>query len=695
MYNDYKFYVDGTEFFPQFKTINIDWNRESGHRFMRAKFNGKLTFIGRDYDYIDACAFGHKFAFIVKRYTTSWETYATCKFYKTDCDFNEDDRTLEVTPTIEDEYEDLMAGLEKEFNLIKLAPEIVPITMDKRPLLQVYVENSDVLTNFLGGTYWEQEVNEPADGGTLIGSYYFANTSSPEEVIITGTCTPNITGVYAGSNNIHYRGDNAYRIENTGGYFQVIRQSDNMVVFQTTEYSVTWEGELTLAPYEGSGSTGSPVGVGKQYRVYMRYLLNNETFNGVTTHDIPLDDIIPRNYNYAKVIGYNVTNAIVSSSRYSNTPTEYGLMSTGRYFLPPYIIGNSTRYYPIGRSEWLNTSLWFNFDLFDHISEANARTETIIKDTYPIYSVISRLLAEVAPEITHSGTSDYSAFLYGTTPITFGLRYFLTPKTNVKSSYYNVPAQKAEIKLKDIFDLLRDVWQCYPYIEDGKLKIEHILWFKNGGSYTGSGEIGLDLTTLMELKNRKSWNFGQNKYNYNKVDMPEKYQFTWGDDVSEAFEGFPIVINSEYVTKGRVDEIGVSKFTTDVDFILSVPDNVSDDGFVLLGAEYNTKWKLPYYNTQLSIGDLYLQNGYLSWLYLHRMFYVYDLPSVDVDINGEPYEGGVSISRDKVQKVKLPSDTDLDPLKLIRTDLGDGEIESMSINLDTRIIEVTLKYDTE
>ena len=31
--------------------------------------------------------------------------------------------------------------------------------------------------------------------------------------------------------------------------------------------------------------------------------------------------------------------------------------------------------------------------------------------------------------------------------------------------------------------MLRDIYKCYWYIEDGKFKIEQVSWFRNGGSY--------------------------------------------------------------------------------------------------------------------------------------------------------------------------------------------------------------------
>jgi hypothetical protein len=90
-----------------------------------------------------------------------------------------------------------------------------------------------------------------------------------------------------------------------------------------------------------------------------------------------------------------------------------------------------------------------------------------------------------------------------------------------------------------------------------------------------------------------------------------------------------------------------------------------------------------------------LQNGLMSFIYLHPHYWTYDLPSSNVTINGEEHTGVNGIERKKKQKVSFPSLDDPNPLQLIKTYLGDGQIEKLSINLQSRMNDIELKYDTE
>ena len=149
-------------------------------------------------------------------------------------------------------------------------------------------------------------------------------------------------------------------------------------------------------------------------------------------------------------------------------------------------------------------SIWFVFSVVDWLVESSARRTFTIRDTYPLASVISVLLAKIAPGITHEGTTDYSKFLYDeTNPITnVDQRLFITPKSNLVTAGYDQPAQKAPITLKRITDMLRDCFRCYWFIdEQNRFRIEHIQYFRNGGSYSGSPVVGIDLTTQKVPRN--------------------------------------------------------------------------------------------------------------------------------------------------------------------------------------------------
>lgn len=91
---------------------------------------------------------------------------------KTDCTFNDDDKLVTVQPETIDQYNDVLAGLEKEYNLIELAPQIEFLTIRKRPLIQIYVPGDSIVSCFLGGTNWEQDANATTDQNALIQTYH-------------------------------------------------------------------------------------------------------------------------------------------------------------------------------------------------------------------------------------------------------------------------------------------------------------------------------------------------------------------------------------------------------------------------------------------------------------------------------------------------------------------------------------------
>jgi hypothetical protein len=75
-------------------------------------------------------------------------------------------------------------------------------------------------------------------------------------------------------------------------------------------------------------------------------------------------------------------------------------------------------------------------------------------------------------------------------------------------------------------------------------------------------------------------------------------------------------------------------------------------------------------------------------------FLVSDLPSWTYQVNGINYTSK-GIQRSKKQTLPVPVGNTLpDLMKLVRTGIGDGQIEKMSINLASRMANTTLKYET-
>lgn len=702
-----------------------EYELETNQRFYRAKLSGKITFVRDDYDYINRQSFDNEFLYCIEKSDDggrTWFQYFQGKFMKTDCTFTDYDKKVVVQPDAIDDYNDVLAGLEKEYNLITLAPTIQRITINKRPLIQIYVPGDSVVSCFLGGTNWEQDANATTDPNALVQTYHFALCNILKEIQITSNGSPAvISGLYTGRMatgasadvfegklypelNVNYYIYISQQRINGGLPFgvavvEIRKQSDDTVMFRyqkvTQEPFDTLEFDLTAV--EGSGATGTMHADMKSYNIYARYLCDVEKINDLNTYPLPADDIVDNNRNYRRAIGYAIDVAFISNN-FSDTPTEWGLADNGKYFAPPYSIFGQT-FYPIARSTWRYASLWFGFYLMDWILEEKARKAYTLRDAFPVASCISVLLNQIAPGITHAATAEYSQFLYsGNNPISgLNFRLLVSQKTNIINGEYQQPAQKAPTTLQQFTNMLRDCFKCYWFIEDGKFKIEHIQYFRNGGSYSGGAILSHDLTKELNLRNGKPWAFNTSEYSFDKVDLPERYQFEWMDDVTAAFEGLPIQVISKYVTPGKVEEINISNFTSDIDMMLLNPGNISSDGFALFAAVPPTsgsQWILPFTRQTINGVEYFLQNGYLAFINLQSPYWMYDLPARRVSINGsEVYAYG--IERKKKQTFSFPANDDPNPMQLIKTYIGNGQVDKLSVNLCSRSIKTTLKYDTE
>nr|DAV88732.1 MAG TPA: hypothetical protein [Caudoviricetes sp.] len=834
----YQFYIRLGDVATEYATrpiykddLSIDFEQESGQKFFRKKVNGKLTFLREDYALIMNAPFDTIYHLIIKKsddFGKSWQNYWHGKFMRTDCTIDEFDKTLTVQPSITDEYTEVLAGLEKEYNLIELAPHMETLLLTKRPLIQVYKKGDKMVSCFLSGSNWEQEVNERVDNiSKLIDKYHFAKTYENITAAVYGKGygvdtteyhgTYNLTDTQNNGNSTTHklvRSDNSsYTMElqinrNTNhSYIRILKNGE--VKFEQYIYTnVENDGihDVKNKPKQDQFVTHSVNVEITNVSVFSRLLLDKTSIVGKNTYPLASDDLVENNRNYRYAIGYNMGN-IVTTSRGSKEPTEYGKREDGLYFTPPH---NIDKFYPIGKNTWNMVSFWFKFKFEDTFAEVEGRSDIELKNAYELGSCIDVLLQKIS-DVRFESNATCSQFLYGdVNPISRQeQRLFITPKSNIIISEYQDPAQKAVCTLQTIFSMLRDTCRCYWFIEDKKLHIEHISYFNNGGTYDGQAAIGYDLTSLKNPRNGKPWSFARGEYSFDKSDMAERYQFKWMDDCTEPFDGFPIEIKSNYVQKGKIEEINVGSFSSDVDLIMLNPKNISKDGFVVMaavqatatnndhngyflhyhnkkdgyidnkyhikkgvrghriklrmyakkhvenGVEQNGLWldliycrgddkegalikidpsnelqevfvdipkdvdsiifyshgwmamavvdakvvdglrELPFYAKQIDNVKYALQNGYMSFAYLQEKFYRHDLPARLIIMNKE-YNHAIKVDKKKKQTITFPTGFfDPNPRKLVKTLLGNGQFEKISVNLCNRTIKATLKYDTE
>ena len=782
-----------------------DFEQESGQEFFRAKLSGNLTFERDDYTFIVAQAFDTQFVleiFISYNAGQSWTSYWRGTFWKTDCTFDDDAETVVVRPTVYDQYNDVLAGLDKEYNLIELAPEIVPVKADKRPMIQLYVPGQTTIGCFLSGMWWEQECEAESDTAKLQNDYKFYLCKSLLEVDVSGEMSPQLPSVFMGvftggtfspgayGTQDFPNGDYIFRYIHFAGAttWQIIRAADSVVMWEFNRYidATPMPDTVTLAPV-GGGATGNVTLYLHNVSIFARYVCDVETFAGTPTYPIPDTDIVPDNRNYSRIVGYNIPDTILFSDVLLNTPTQWGIYQPGEYYAPP-VVANPPEMFPVARNQWGRVSVWFTFYGYDWIADRAGSRQFTVRDAYPLASVISVLLAQIAPGITHDSTTDYSQFLYGTNPISgYDQTLFITPKSNIITSGYDQPAQKAPITLADVLNMLRDCFRCYWWIDsNNRFRVEHIQYFRNGGSYNGSPVVGIDLTVQKVSRNGKTWAFARDQYQFDKPEMPARYQFGWMDDVTQLFEGYPIDIISKYVNPDNIEQIDIQRFTSDIDYILLNPGDISKDGFVLMAGEkelisvqeqasvgqtftklinvevepntdivllvtgtgitasnnfsvvingvasgsvtagtprtINVPYKitsiriarsstyvigsgtvtiqltisqyiLPYYNYVANRTDHYLQNAFVAFCLLQQ-YYAYDMPASQYRINGITYTS-IGIKRMKTQQLRFPVLNDPDLFELVKTNLGNGTIGKLSVNLSSRNANATLKYDTE
>lgn len=728
------YFVESVE--PHFKDLNKKYAKESGQEFFRISMDGKINLFGDAYEIVKQSSLEDQLIFIIDKYNRTskkWIEYYKGEFNKTDCKFDHDKKKCELKTTAIDDYTEVMNKYENTYDLIKLAPEISKINLHKRSLMQVYVRGANSITNFFGGTYWEDDVNESIDdNAALINNFHFSYVKSGNEFYIGNSNRAGVNGVYAGTNGYYsnWNGYTCYLEKNPDAqppftdvsYFIMIkRNSDNKVIYKS-ETAVNIDDETLFSEDRDYTNdkhlryTSKLIDVENvknsctisnlfTYRIYRRLLCDVDTVEdseGVkNTYDLPSDDFVTDNRNYKKCIGLK-GGLFFCTSRAVDEPTKYGLNDYGQYFTNQFIPSSTglERPLPISKNSWANASLWYVYDSFYEYFEEKLRKQYVLKDSYSIGAAIKAILKKIDPTLSHEPTAEYSQFLYGTTnPLGLARFYVhITQKTNILKGEYDQPAQKAETSLEELMKMLRDCFRCYWYIEDNKFKIEHVYFFMNGGSYSSRSSYQLDFTKLTDQFNKKLSSYFQSEVEFEKSDLNQRYEFAWMDDVTDLFGGVTIDVKSNYIQKDKTEEINIGQFSSDVDYMLFNPTNFSEDGFALLCPVKNgSLLELPILTIDGLIsenGDSYkaiAQNWYASWIYLQNM-YMWDMPASNLESNviGNIYAR--DIKKCMKHTIEFPTEEDLDELELIKTSFGNGKIDEMSINVNTRQAKINLLY---
>ena len=704
--------------------IKINISREENQIFKREKIEGTFKFVGNEFDLIYQCSIFTKFTLEIYREDVF---VGSAGFIRTDCEFNLDDKICSVKLTTKDIYEKILNGYENKYNLVKLAPQRESVTMTKRAVLQFYVRGEKVVTNVVGGVHYEQSCKEVYDakdlrdiyhfGGYLPLSYIYINKvidiSAPFDVFgqyfIDAAVASGGGVIYVNKENPRYRIQLTYLVSE---WVLLLIDSSTDKTLASAGVPNVQSGSQAIT-FEKTGSSGGDYASGiynSDGDLYCRLLLPKQFVN---SYQRSMDDDITdydRNYPYVGSVSLDKfapkMKMVVDKS---NAPTEWGIDSDGKYFVYPTLTAdqqkNGSSPVPIGQSHWERMSSWLLSDDYVNDLVDDFDDTFVLKDSYPIWSAIAVLLKEIDNTITFEGTQDYSMFLYlsGTNPYIYSYDFpsqrnalHITPISNIKKTFYEQAAQRGEISLKQILDMLRNVYNCYWFIDsDNRLRIEHIVYFKNGNSYTSEEPTpSIDVTIKKNLPTGESWGFAQNTVEYETDKCPARYEFKWGDKCTYPFVGEPIDVKDIYLDASRKESVGIENFLADIDYIVSNPSGVSDDLFAVFEVNKTTK-KVDILDVRLNDASpkYKVQNPYLSMIVAEQYYYPFDLSG------WKAYAGKYELDVYKTKGIKKQtlscplSLAEMRSIGVIRTEVGNGTIDKLEAEINTLYAKNTIYYE--
>ena len=721
--------------------VKMKYTREEGQAFLRSKIDGKVKFSREDFDFIESASHGTTFTLSV--YLGS-SLFGSCTFLKSDCTFNYDDKCCTVKIQTTDRYEKFLANYDNKYNLPQLAPATQALTLNKRPVLQFYFLRDKKITNVYGNMSFEVDARSGSENlsmnqmsGKGFGLLYWLKVidiPTPSVAGISG-----IKGRYKGtiygpiqSGTQVWREDNQYFLEYQyiSAYATYAWQLYNAnatpysyngnYVWVTEpyydEYSDYQCGVKYGTDYAGSGSSQVAIADGHNRILYARALSDfSGTYTGETktAMNTITDDVAEDNYNYLyawTVQSFGIENKVVVSETVQTSPTEWGQDGNGKYFVRPTPSSPTNAVYPIGWSMWIPFSIWFESSTtLDDSLRSAFNTTYQLPDAYPLHSVIQKLLEQVNPNISFAMTATNSQFFYNfseglhkaiDSPALRNGQLYITPITNVKKTRYEQAAQRGDITLKQVLDMLKAVYQCYWYIDDSnRLRIEHIAYFKNNHSYAlGNPTVDEDVTVMKDMPNGKMWTFGTNEIEFERTKCPSRYEFAWGGDCTEQFNGYAIDVLDKFASAKTKEKISVTNFTADIDYTVINPGGVSDDIYALIEANSSYAVQIPSIglpSTPNAKPVYQMQNGYCSLLWAEQKRYVYDFGGWYAYVQYN-YIKIFGVRQAKKQGIKYPTTlAKVGTTGTVKTGMGIGLIDEQDVNADTLYTDTKVMMEIE
>ena len=724
---------------PGYTRLTLGWSKEGDKVYYTKKIGGTLTFLGAEYELIQAQGLLCKFWVVIYD-----EGKELCRgtFRKTDCKTDRDHRRIDVELTADDIYNELESN-NSEYNITKWGMEKHRMGVRVPPVVQLYPVGGDKIYTSTTGTV-ENDVEESvSDVSELINTYHFIVARYVQVVLKQGTAgsgqdiTASDAGVYYGNmyfdaNNNRFIGplwkDGVYnsrrivvKLENEAATIVLVNASDSSIVdWVITLAAGVYKTASTVTVYKpeandydvwinGTGYSTNALGQRQAtVRFYLpcgRVALDKSSVVGV--YPMPDEDIYDEWHKYVlpRTVG------LTFSGQLSATDNGYRQYEEGSWYAPP----SATGYSPYQPERWTDgVSIWRQNTYLTPVEISNYSETGDIRDWYSLGDVIGGMLEQMDNSLIWEQDTAHSMFLFGSTnPITGETQgqLYMTQKSNLLNYRYEYPAWNALLTWNRLETVLRDMFNCYYDIYiDGQgrkhFRVEHILFYENGLSYTPQERNLVDLTVINDPRVGKPYTFATDKWSYDKDRPYSRMEFSWMDKQSEPFDAFAVQVPKQYMiyTRNTIDHRDVDWFSSDVDFLLTLPGQASNDGFIIAMEEPGSvEESRVVCQGEVRIGDVvyWCQNNRCALGYLQKAFLLYGLYSPYVTMDGDnetlvatPQDGRKKMRMQEID-FSLPRGEEARPEYLYKTDTGEGIVETIEVDLTCMSVKATLRQPNE
>ena len=257
------------------------------------------------------------------------------------------------------------------------------------------------------------------------------------------------------------------------------------------------------------------------------------------------------------------------------------------------------------------------------------------------------------------------------------------------------PATKGIITFQQLMEQLWAMFQVTWLVQDDILYIEHIKYFRNNFSYLTNTTVGIDLTTVYPTAL-----VGTHAYKYEQsIPLREKFSFmeSWNLD----FVGTDINYTN-CLEEGSTIDYSASMITTDIDPTY-LDSYASKDGFVIFHCSFRVVNQGGLFWNEINVIDeigklsnTSIPNGHLSFANLHDAYWRSNRYLDTGMMNNVAVTFSDTLRKLKKQMpIRFPycvEDFELYLNDLVRTTMGDGEIETAEYTIKDGYIQIELAY---